>query len=39
MLIVMVSMQIQKISFNDDAFEYMKYENRNVDANFYGLKV
>ena len=28
-----------KISFNDDAFEYMKYENPNVDANFYGLKV
>ena len=28
-----------KISFNDDAFEYMKYENANVDANFYGLKV
>lgn len=21
-----------KISFNDDAFEYMKYENSNVDA-------
>ena len=28
-----------KISFNDDTFEYMKYENANVDANFYGLKV
>ena len=28
-----------KISFNDDAFEYMKYENSNVDATFYGLKV
>ena len=28
-----------KISFNDDSFEYMKYENANVDANFYGLKV
>ena len=28
-----------KISFNDDAFEYMKYENPNVDASFYGLKV
>ena len=28
-----------KISFNDDTFEYMKYENPNVDANFYGLKV
>ena len=28
-----------KISFNDDAFEYMKYENSNVDANFFGLKV
>ena len=28
-----------KISFNDDAFEYMKYENPNVDANFYGLKI
>ena len=28
-----------KISFNDDSVEYMKYENANVDANFYGLKV
>ena len=28
-----------KISFNDDTVEYMKYENANVDANFYGLKV
>ena len=28
-----------KISFNDDTCEYMKYENANVDANFYGLKV
>ena len=28
-----------KISFNDDTFEYMKYENATVDANFYGLKV
>ena len=28
-----------KISFNDDTFEYMKYENPNVDANFYGLKI
>ena len=28
-----------KISFNDDGVEYMKYENANVDANFYGLKV
>ena len=28
-----------KISFNDDAFEYMKNENSNVDANFDGLKV
>ena len=28
-----------KISFNDDQFEYMKYENATVDANFYGLKV
>ena len=28
-----------KISFNDDAFEYMKYENSNVDASFFGLKV
>ena len=28
-----------KISFNDDTFEYMKYENANVDANFYGLKI
>ena len=28
-----------KISFNNDTFEYMKYENANVDANFYGLKV
>ena len=25
-----------KISFNDDGVEYMKYENANVDANFYG---
>ena len=28
-----------KISFNDDQFEFMKYENATVDANFYGLKV
>ena len=28
-----------KISFNDDTFEYMKYEHATVDANFYGLKV
>ena len=28
-----------KISFYDGAFEYMKYENINVDATFYGLKV
>ena len=28
-----------KISFNDDTFEYMKYENANIDTNFYGLKV
>ena len=28
-----------KISFNDDTFEYMKYENSNVDATFNGLKV
>ena len=28
-----------KISLNDDTFEYMKYENPNVDANFYGLKI
>ena len=28
-----------KISFNDDTFEYMKYENATVDADFYGLKV
>ena len=28
-----------KISFNDDTFEYMKYENSNIDATFYGLKI
>ena len=28
-----------KISFKDDQFEYLKYENATVDANFYGLKV
>ena len=28
-----------KISFYDGAFEYMKYENSNVDATFNGLKV
>ena len=28
-----------KISFNDDQFEYMKYENSTVDATFNGLKV
>ena len=34
-----VNLANTKISFNDDTFEYMKYENSNVDANFYGLKV
>ena len=28
-----------KISFNDDGVEWMKYENANIDANFYGLKI
>ena len=28
-----------KISFNDNTFEYMKYENSTVDATFNGLKV
>ena len=34
-----VNVANNKISFNDDTFEYMKYENANVDANFYGLKI
>ena len=34
-----VNLANTKISFNDDGVEYMKYENANVDANFYGLKV
>ena len=34
-----VNLANTKISFNDDTVEYMKYENANVDANFYGLKV
>ena len=34
-----VNVANNKISFNDDTFEYMKYENSNVDATFFGLKV
>ena len=34
-----VNIANSKNSFNDDGVEYMKYENANVDANFYGLKV
>ena len=34
-----VNVRNRKISFNDDSFEFMKYENSNVDATFNGLKV